>query len=121
MPTRLTCMVAFLLVSFAFLSCQQQVGNAAAWPYGVKYEVFVLSFADGNGDGKGDFKGLAAKLGYLQELGVNGIWLMPIMNSPTYHKYDVTDYKSIHPDYGTVEEFKTFVAEAHRRNIHVVI
>lgn len=91
------------------------------WPLGVKYEVFVLSFADGNGDGKGDFNGLTAKLDYLQDLGVNGIWLMPIMNSPTYHKYDVTDYKSVHPDYGTIEDFRRFVAEAHKRDIKVVV
>jgi glycosidase len=83
--------------------------------------VFVQSFADGNGDGKGDFKGLTSKLDYLSELGVGGIWLMPIMNSPTYHKYDVTDYKSIHPDYGTIEDFKKFVDEAHKRNIRVLI
>lgn len=91
------------------------------WPYGVKYEIFVLAFADGNGDGKGDLKGLTEKLDYIQELGVNGIWLMPIMPSPSYHKYDVTDYKNIHPDYGTLEDFKTLTEEAHKRGIHVII
>lgn len=113
--------VGVLLLSLTLISCQQSPHDEASWPYGVKYEVFVLSFADGNGDGKGDFKGLTAKLDYLQDLGVNGIWLMPIMNSPSYHKYDVSDYKSIHPDYGTVEDFKAFVAEAHKRKIKVIV
>lgn len=109
--------VGFLLT----LSCDTKNKSQAEWPYGVKYEIFVLAFADGNGDGKGDLKGLTEKLDYVQELGVNGIWLMPVMPSPSYHKYDVTDYKDIHPDYGTLEDFKRFVEEAHRRNIHVVI
>ncbi len=103
------------------LGCESKRHKPAEWPLGVKYEVFVLSFADGDGDGKGDFKGLTSKLDYLQDLGVNGIWLMPIMNSPTYHKYDVTDYKSINPEYGTIDDFKKFVEEAHSRNIKVVI
>lgn len=90
------------------------------WPYGVKYEVFVMSFADGDGDGKGDFKGLTAKLDYFQELGVNGLWLMPIMPSDTYHKYHVTDYKNIDPDYGSLDDFRQFVDEAHKRNIRVI-
>lgn len=93
----------------------------SGWPYGVKYEVFVLAFADGNEDGKGDLKGLTEKLDYIQDLGVNGIWLMPIMPSPSYHKYDVTDYKNIHPDYGTLEEFKIFSEEAHKRGIHIIV
>jgi len=91
------------------------------WPYGVKYEIFVLSFADGNADGKGDLKGVTSKLDYLKELGVNGIWLMPIMPSPSYHKYDVTDNKGIHPDYGTVDDFRELINEAHKRGIKVII
>lgn len=117
---RSLCIAFFPLILLSVFACQKQK-NLASWPYGVKYEVFVLSFADGDGDGKGDFKGLTAKLDYLQDLGINGIWLMPIMNSPSYHKYDVSDYKSIHPDYGSIEEFKTFVEEAHERNIKVVV
>ncbi len=115
---------AFLFLSLAFLilSCRKnEQSTAVEWPHGVKYEIFVLSFADGDGDGNGDFKGLTSKLDYLQDLGINGIWLMPIMNSPTYHKYDVTDYKSVHPDYGTIEEFKNFVTEAHKRDIKVIV
>ncbi len=103
------------------MSCATTDKPVAQWPHGVNYEVFVLSFADSNGDGKGDLNGLTSRLDYLQQLGVSGIWLMPIMPSPSYHKYDVTDYKGIHPDYGTVEDFKAFVEEAHKRNIKVLV
>lgn len=90
-------------------------------PNGVYYEIFVRSFADGDGNGIGDFKGATAKLDYLQELGIEGIWLMPINPSPSYHGYDVTNYKDINPDYGTLEDFQTFVDEAHKRGIKVVM
>ena len=102
-------------------SCTPDKAMETHWPLGVKYEIFVQSFADGNGDGIGDLKGLTEKLDYVQDLGVNGIWLMPIMPSPSYHKYDVTDYQGIHPDYGTLDDFRVMVAEAHRRNIKVII
>ncbi|MBY0432920.1 MAG: alpha-amylase [Cyclobacteriaceae bacterium] len=111
----------FTLAICLLVSCQTSEPKKDAWPNGVNYEIFVLAFADGNGDGKGDLKGLTARLDYLQDLGVGGVWLMPIMPSPSYHKYDVTDYKGIHPDYGTVEDFKKFVEEAHKRNIQVII
>lgn len=91
------------------------------WPHGVFYEIFVQSFYDSNGDGIGDINGMTEKLDYLQELGIEGIWLMPISPSPSYHKYDVTDYYGIDPDYGTLEDFKAFVQEAHARNIKVII
>jgi glycosidase len=79
-----------------------------------------MSFADGDGNGKGDFKGLTSKLDYLKDLGINGIWLMPIMPSDTYHKYHVTDYRTIDPDYGTLADFKVFIDEAHKRGIKVI-
>ncbi|MDH5380747.1 MAG: alpha-amylase family glycosyl hydrolase, partial [Cyclobacteriaceae bacterium] len=87
----------------------------------VTYEIFIQSFADSDGNGIGDFTGAASKLDYLKELGIEAIWLMPIMPSPSYHKYDVTDYRNIHPDYGTLEDFKNFVEEAHKRDIQVII
>jgi alpha-amylase len=99
----------------------QTSARVSAWPRGVTYEIFVQSFADSNGDGIGDIKGMTSKLDYLKDLGVEGVWLMPINPSPTYHKYDVTDYYAIHPDYGTLEDFKEFVREAHKRSIRVVI
>ena len=123
----------FILAFAMSLSCQPvkvkdqktlvQVENIKSeyWPNVVTYEIFIQSFADSNGDGIGDFNGATAKLDYLQDLGIEAVWLMPIMESPSYHKYDVTNYKSVHPDYGTVEEFKTFVSEAHKRGISVII
>lgn len=99
------------------------------WNDHVFYEIFVRSFQDSNGDGNGDLKGLISRLDYLNDgkpdtsgdLGVTGIWLMPIMPSPSYHGYDVTDYKAINPEYGTMDEFKQLVGEAHKRGIKVII
>ncbi len=99
------------------------------WNDAVFYEVFVRSFYDSDGDGIGDFNGLTEKLDYLNDanpatqndLGVTGIWLMPINESPSYHGYDVTDYRKVEPDYGTNEDFKAFIAAAHTRGIKVII
>lgn len=119
--TRLTGLVAGIAIVTA---CEQkeipEVKNY--WPNaGVTYEIFVQSFNDSNGDSIGDFNGVTQKLDYVKELGANAIWFMPIMPSPTYHKYDVTDYKAVHPDYGTMEDFKKLLDEAHKRDIKVVI
>lgn len=113
---RLSFIFLFTLLLF---SCDKKE-DVVKWPYGVKYEIFVMSFADGDGNGKGDFKGLTAKLDYLKDLGINGIWLMPIMPSDTYHKYHVIDYKNIDPDFGSLEDFKKFVEEAHKRDIKII-
>lgn len=88
---------------------------------GVYYEVFVRSFQDSDGDGIGDFRGLTARLPYLADLGVTGLWLMPIHPSPSYHGYDVADFRAIHPDYGTLADFRAFVAAAHRHGMRVVL
>ena len=85
------------------------------------YEIFVHSFYDTDNDGIGDLNGVTAKLDYIKEMGFNGIWLMPIHPSPTYHKYDVKDYYAIDPDYGTLDDFKTLITEAHNRGIRVII
>jgi glycosidase len=103
------------------------------WDGRVFYEIFVRSFADSTSgplanDGIGDLQGLIERLDYLNDgdpattsdLGVTGIWLMPINPSPSYHGYDVTDYYGINPQYGTMEDFRHFLAEAHRRGIRVV-
>ena len=85
------------------------------------YEIFVYSFYDSDGDGIGDLNGVTEKLDYIEEMGFNGIWLMPIMQSTTYHKYDVVDYCSIDEEYGTIEDFENLVDECHERGIRVVI
>jgi alpha-amylase len=93
-----------------------------AWTHGATcYEVFVRSFYDSNGDGTGDLNGLTRKLDYIKGLGASCIWLMPIMASPSYHGYDVSDYYKVEPAYGTNDDFKRFVAEAHKRGIAVLI
>jgi alpha-amylase len=91
------------------------------WNDSVFYEIFVRSFNDSNSDGIGDFNGITAKLDYLQNLGVTGLWLMPINSSPTYHGYDVTDYYAVNPDYGTLDDFKNLLNEAHKRGIRVIM
>ena len=91
------------------------------WNDAVFYEIFVRSFRDSDGDGIGDFNGIIEKLDYLQDLGIKGIWLMPINPSPSYHGYDVTDYYAVHPDYGSMEDFKRLLDEAHKRDIRIIM
>jgi len=99
------------------------------WNDRVFYEVFVRSFKDSDGDGIGDLKGLISKLDYLNDgdpsttddLGVTGLWLMPVTESPSYHGYDVSDYEAIEKDYGSVADFKQLMTEAHKRGIAVIV
>ena len=99
------------------------------WNDRVFYEVFVRSFFDSDGDGIGDLQGLIDRLDYLNDgdpdthddLGVTGIWLMPVAQSPSYHGYDVVDYRYIEEDYGSNEDFKRLVAEAHQRGMAVIV
>jgi maltose alpha-D-glucosyltransferase/alpha-amylase len=86
------------------------------------YQVHVRSFYDSNGDGIGDFRGLAQKLDYLQELGANAIWLMPFFPSPLRDDgYDISDHHSVHPGYGSLDDFKLFLDSAHQRGLRVII
>lgn len=98
-----------------------QAGEMFWWNETVFYEVFVRSFKDSNGDGIGDINGLIEKLDYLQDLGVKGLWLMPIMESPSYHGYDVVDYYRVDSEYGTNDDFKHLVKEAHARDMRVLV
>ena len=99
------------------------------WSDEIFYEVFVRSFQDSDGDGIGDLDGLTSRLDYLNDgdpattddLGVTALWLMPIAESPSYHGYDVTDYRAIEPDYGTTDDFMAFIAAAHERGIAVIV
>jgi alpha-amylase len=91
------------------------------WNDEVFYEVFVRSFSDSDGNGVGDLQGLIDKLGYLDDLGVTALWLMPIAQSPSYHGYDTTDYYTVEEDYGTNQDFKALVAAAHDRDIEVIV
>ena len=88
--------------------------------YRTFYEIFVYSFCDSNGDGIGDLQGVISKLDYLEKLGINGIWFMPIHPSQSYHKYDVRNYYEIDPQYGTMADFEALMAECQKRDIHVI-
>ncbi len=120
--------IIFLLITFlsAVVFSQEQT---YWWNDAVFYEIFVRSFYDSDGNGKGDFQGLIEKLDYLNDgnpdtdtdLGITGIWLMPICESPSYHGYDVEDYRSVDYAYGTLNDFSEFMDSAHARGIRVVI
>jgi len=99
------------------------------WNDVVFYEIFVRSFKDSDGDGIGDFQGIIQQLDYLNDgdpatntdLGVGALWLMPINPSPSYHGYDVTDYKAVNPDYGTLDDFRQLLEACHARGIRVIM
>jgi maltose alpha-D-glucosyltransferase/alpha-amylase len=87
----------------------------------VIYELHIKAYADSNGDGIGDFRGLTQHLDHVQSLGVNSIWLLPFYPSPLRDDgYDVADYENVHPSYGTLDDFRAFVMEAHRRGLRVI-
>src|SRR5204863_854783 len=87
----------------------------------VFYEIHIRGFFDGNDDGSGDFRGLTDKLDYLQEIGVDCIWLLPFYPSPLRDGgYDISDFYAIHPDYGTIDDFRFFIDQAHQRGLRVI-
>ena len=101
---------------------QQKLKDDPHWfKDAVIYELRVRSFSDSNGDGVGDFAGLTSKLSYLQDLGVSALWLLPICPSPGRDDgYDISDYTDVHPDVGTLDDFRAFLAEAHRLGLRVI-
>ncbi|MCX7658781.1 MAG: alpha-amylase family glycosyl hydrolase, partial [Oscillospiraceae bacterium] len=134
MVKRLKISVIFVVLALLLSACSQNGSKAASDGYKYNhelnviddnyrtyYEVFVYSFCDSNGDGIGDLNGLISKLDYISDMGFNGIWLMPIMPSTTYHKYDVIDYYSIDKQYGTMDDFKRLIEECNKRGIKVII
>ena len=87
----------------------------------VFYEVHIRAFCDSNGDGKGDIAGLISKLDYIKDLGIDCIWILPIYPSPLKDDgYDIADYYGVHSDYGTIDDFKTLIHEAHKRGLRVI-
>jgi alpha-amylase len=121
---RLVLLVAWLVLTGALIGAQEGREN------NLVYEIFVRSFADSNGDGIGDLNGITTKLdAYLNDgrpetdhdLEVGVLWLMPVFPSTSYHGYDVTDFRAIHPDYGSLSDFRTLLTEAHRRGVRVIL
>jgi maltose alpha-D-glucosyltransferase/alpha-amylase len=96
-------------------------GSSSWYKDAIIYELHVRTFYDSDGDGIGDFAGLTAKLEYLQELGINAIWLLPFYPSPLRDDgYDIANYTDVHPECGTLRDFKLFLGEAHRRGLRVI-
>src|SRR6195256_1441912 len=92
------------------------------WQHAVFYEIYPRSFADSNNDGVGDLKGIASKLDYLKDLGVDAIWISPCFPSPQVDfGYDVSDYENIDPMYGTLADFDLLAREAKKRDIHIIL
>ena len=92
------------------------------WQTAVFYQIYPRSFADGNGDGIGDFQGIIEKLDYLAELGVDALWLSPHFPSPNWDcGYDISDYCDVAPEYGTLADFRRFLAVAHSRGLRVIL
>ena len=120
MKTRLFCLLLSLVLLLglcpAAAASAPESGPPDAW-----YEIFVRSFCDSDEDGLGDLNGVRQKLDYVASLGCGGIWLMPIMPSPSYHKYDVTDYYAVDPEYGTLEDLRALLEEAHARGLRVIL
>lgn len=106
------------LVLLLLVGCQSQVTPEVNSVY---YEIYVGSFYDSDNDGMGDLNGVNEKLDYIRDLGATGLWLMPISPSPTYHKYDVTDYKAIDEAYGTMEDFDDLVSEMNKRDMDLIL
>lgn len=114
--------IAFLLVVLACHTCAAQSDGKVWWKETVFYQIYMPSFADSNGDGYGNFKGISGKLGYLKALGVKRLWLTPFLKSPKVDNgYDVADYYTIDPTYGTMDDFRNFLKEAHHNGIKVVM
>lgn len=125
MKKKLVALICALTMVLSMMGCgsgeKELIKNVPDDKYRTFYEVFVYSFYDSDGDRIGDLNGLTQKLDYITDLGCNGIWLMPIMPSTTYHKYDVTDYMDISYEYGTMEDFDAFMAACKEKDIHVLI
>jgi alpha-glucosidase len=121
----LSCVVfalALSAISFAQQPSTADHQNPNWWKNAVIYEIYPRSFQDSNGDGIGDLNGITSRLDYLQSLGIDAIWLTPIYPSPQVDfGYDISDYTNIDPQYGTLADFDRLVAEAHKRNIGIIM
>ena len=122
--------ILFLVLALlSGVSAAEEKGPDMADNHRVFYEIFVGSFSDSDGDGTGDLRGIINRMDYLNDgdpasgksLGIGGIWLTPIFLSPSYHKYDVTDYYRIDPVFGTEDDLKELVSLCHERNVKLIL
>jgi len=118
--------ILILILIIFLLSCSKEkksfFRNNNWWKESVFYEIYMPSYKDSNGDGYSDFRGLTSTLDYIKDLGIKGIWLTPFLESPKVDNgYDVSNYYKIDPTYGTLDDFKFFMEEAHKRNIKVIM
>ena len=114
-------MAGLTVYGLAKASTTEAVSYSGKMATGVNYQIFVCSFADSNGDGVGDLKGIEQHLDYLAELGVHDLWLSPIHPSSTYHKYNVRDYYAVDENYGSMADFESLVAKAKSKGIGIVL
>jgi alpha-glucosidase len=123
MKIRALAVLILLGMSLCSSNAQQSRGNQTHWwQHAVFYEIYPRSFADSNNDGMGDINGITSKLDYLHSLGVDAIWITPCFPSPQVDfGYDVSDYRDIAPEYGTLKDFDRLLAEAKKRNIRVLL
>ncbi len=121
---------AFLLISLLLFSCSKDNGTPEPGPEpvpvesgvsNISYQLLVYSFADSNGDGIGDFKGIESKLDYLAAMGVEALWLSPVHPATSYHGYDVEDYALVNPEYGTMSDFQSLLNAAHSKGMKIYI
>ncbi len=126
---RFLCLLLSLLLVFPGMAVAQEEGLDVENNARVFYEIFVGSFSDSNGDGIGDLRGIINRMDYLNDgnptsgksLGVEGIWLTPVFSSPSYHKYDVTDYCAVDPAFGTLEDLQELIALCHERDVKLIL
>ncbi len=117
-----SCIFFVLLMLNTNPTFAQKTVNKKWWKESVFYQIYMPSYADSNSDGYGDFKGMTQKLDYLKELGIKGIWLTPFLTSPKVDNgYDIANYYEVDPTYGSKADFDTFLSEAHKRGIKVII
>lgn len=120
--TSFNCIFFFLLMINTNPTFAQKTANEKWWKESVFYQIYMPSYADSNGDGYGDFRGMTQKLDYLKQLGIKGIWLTPFLTSPKVDNgYDIANYYEVDPTYGTKADFDVFLNEAHKKGIKVII
>jgi alpha-glucosidase len=123
--SRLNCLVLTLLFAVATFAQQPPAASASTdhwWQHAVIYEIYPRSFQDSDGNGVGDIAGIASRLDYLHDLGIDAIWITPMYPSPGIdYGYDISDYTAIDPEYGTMADFDHLVAEANKRNIRILM